>query len=359
MFKKIAGIALAAMLIGSTAVVAASAAETDEVVAAADDSAVAAADDSAVGADDASASTGADSKIYFDANSSGWNNYKTITFYLYSKADGEIITWGSKKGNMKDEGNGIWSFDVSSYPIGSNYGCINGIWSFDVSSYPIGSNYGCIFTADWGMQTCDLILGPDSVGDTAQCTGEQVENNVDSNKKSAVVKWKSGKYGNPVCVTSIGNVIGDAYWEGETAYSLFVKFLSSTGADGIDNALKFNGKSAQQTIDDTAAKLGLSTADVEKAIKESGRTFDWKAPAGSDSSSGSGSSSSGSGSSTSGSGSSASSGSSSGSSSSSSGSSSSTSTVTSGEGDTVYFIIGGVMLAAIGVFFLARKRREF
>ena len=85
MFKKIAGIALAAMLIGSTAVVAASAAETDEVVAAADDSAVAAADDSAVGADDASASTGADSKIYFDANSSGWNNYKTITFYLYSK----------------------------------------------------------------------------------------------------------------------------------------------------------------------------------------------------------------------------------------------------------------------------------
>ncbi|MBQ1943596.1 MAG: hypothetical protein II346_01155, partial [Ruminococcus sp.] len=148
MFKKIAGIALAAMLIGSTAVVAASAAETDEVVAAADDSAVAAADDSAVaaaddsavGAEEGSASAGEGSKIYFDANSSGWNNYKTITFYLYSKADGEIITWGSKKGNMKNEGDGIWSFDVSSYPI--------------------GSNYGCIFTADWGMQTCDLILGP-------------------------------------------------------------------------------------------------------------------------------------------------------------------------------------------------------
>lgn len=339
MFKKIAGIALAAMLIGSTAVVAASAAETDEVVAAADDSAVAAADDSAVGAEEGSASAGEGNKIYFDANSSGWKNFKTITFYLYSKADGEIIPWGSKKGNMKDEGGGLWSIDVSSLGI--------------------TNNCGCIFTADWGMQTCDLILGPDSVRDTAQCTGEQVENNVDSNKKSAVVKWKSGKYGNPVCVTSIGNVIGDAYWEGETAYSLFVKFLSSTGADGIDNALKFNGKSAQQTIDDTAAKLGLSTADVEKAIKESGRTFDWKAPAGSDSSSGSGSSSSGSGSSTSGSGSSSSSGSSSGSSSSSSGSGSSTSTVTSGEGDTVYFIIGGVMLAAIGVFFLARKRREF
>ena len=342
MFKKIAGIALAAMLIGSTAVVAASAAETDEVVAAADDSAVAAADDSAVGAEEGSASAGAGNKIYFDANSSGWNNFRTITFFLVNHQTGEqIITWGSKKGNMTDDGGGIWSFDL------------------DKAGITIGNNYGCNFTADWGMQTCDLIIGADSVGDTAYCTGEQVENNVDSNKKSSVVKWKSGKYGNPVCVTSIGNVIGDAYWEGETAYSLFVKFLSSTGADGIDNALKFNGKSAQQTIDDTAAKLGLSTADVEKAIKESGRTFDWKAPAGSDSSSGSGSSSSGSGSSTSGSGSSSSSGSSSGSSSSSSGSGSSTSTVTSGEGDTVYFIIGGVMLAAIGVFFLARKRREF
>ncbi len=125
MFKKIAGIALAAMLIGSTAVVAASAAETDEVVAAADDSAVAAADDSAVvGAEEGSASAGEGSKIYFDANSSGWKNFKTITFYLYSKADGEIIPWGSKKGNMKDEGGGLWSIDVSSLGITNNCGCI-------------------------------------------------------------------------------------------------------------------------------------------------------------------------------------------------------------------------------------------
>ena len=340
MFKKLAGIALAAMLIGSTAVVA-SAAESDEVVAAADDSAVAAADDSAVGAEEGSGSTGA-SKIYFDANSSGWNNYKTITFYLYSKADGEIVGWGSKKGNMKDEGNGTWSFDVSSYPI--------------------GSNYGCIFTADWGVQTCDLIIGADSIGDTAYCTGEQVENNVDSNKKSSVVKWKSGKHGNPVCITSIGNVIGDAYWEGEDAISVFYKFISTDDASSIKNATKYNAKSEQQTIDDTAKTLGLSFDQVKEQVskaKAAGATLDWdesKSSLNTGGSSDSGSSSSSSGSSSSSSGSSSSS---SGSSSSSSGSSSSTSTVTSGEGDTVYFIIGGVMLAALGVFFLARKRREF
>ncbi|MBQ2474687.1 MAG: hypothetical protein II513_05010, partial [Ruminococcus sp.] len=150
MFKKIAGIALAAMLIGSTAVVAASAAETDEVVAAADDSAVAAADDSAVaaaddsavGAEEGSASAGEGSKIYFDANSSGWNNFRTITFFLVNHQTGEqIITWGSKKGNMTDDGGGIWSFDL------------------DKAGITIGNNYGCNFTADWGMQTCDLIIG--------------------------------------------------------------------------------------------------------------------------------------------------------------------------------------------------------
>ncbi|MBQ5641527.1 MAG: leucine-rich repeat protein, partial [Ruminococcus sp.] len=191
-------------------------------------------------------------KIYFDANSTGWKNFKTITFYLYSKADGQIIPWGSKKGNMKDEGNGIWSFDLSNYPI--------------------GTNYGCIFTADWGMQTCDLIIGPDNVGDTAYCPGDQVENNVDSNKRSSVVKWKSGKYGNPICITSIGNVIGDTFWKGEDAFSLMVEFLN----DGIDNAVKFNGMTYAETISYVGRALGLDDYDIEMAIRESGRSFDWQ-----------------------------------------------------------------------------------
>ena len=191
-------------------------------------------------------------KIYFDANSTGWKNFKTITFYLYSKVDGEIITWGSKKGIMKDEGNGIWSFDLSNYPI--------------------GTNYGCIFTADWGMQTCDLIIGPDNVGDTAYCPGDQVENNVDSNKRSSVVKWKSGKYGNPICITSLGNVIGDTFWKGEDAFSLMVEFLN----DGIDNAVKFNGMTYAETISYVGHALGLDDYDIEMAIRESGRSFDWQ-----------------------------------------------------------------------------------
>ena len=339
MFKKIVGIALAAMLVGSTAVVAASAAETDEAVAAADASAVAAADDSSVAAADDSGSTGDGNKIYFDANSAGWNA-TYITVYIYDHNGDALIPWGANKGRMKDEGDGKWSFDL------------------DAKGISLSSTTGCIFTADWGLQTCDIIAPPDAIGATASCTGEELENNVDSTKKSKKIAWSNGAGGVPKCITSIGNVIGDVYWEGETGYSMFVNFLKSTGADGIDNAKKYTGKPDQQVIDDTAGALGLSQDEITKAITESGRTFEWKGSGGgtetTTSASGGGSSSGGSSSGGSSSGSSGSS-----SSGSSSSGSSTTTTVTSGEGDTVYFVIGGVMLAALGVFFLARKKREY
>ena len=202
-------------------------------------------------------------KIYFQVPSE-WKNFKKITFFINDHNTGnQLITWGSKKGFMTDEGDGIWSFNLenASFSLYSN------------------RNYSCIFTADWGVQTCDLIIGPGSMGDTAYCTGETVENAVDANKSSYIVKWRSGNYGNPVCITSIGNVIGDTYWQGENGYSIFVKFLSSTGADGIDNALKYNGKTERQTIEYLAYRLHLSNDDIRRAIEVAGaltgRSFDW------------------------------------------------------------------------------------
>ena len=337
MFKKIASIAIAAMMLGSTAAIAASAVEAEEAVGADETAAVGAEDTGSVGAEDTGASTGSGSMIYFDANSSGWQNFSKITLFLYTHADGnQLITWGSKKGNMTDEGNGKWSFDLED------------------KGFPLdgGTAYGCIFTADWGMQTCDLIIGPENYGDTAYCTGEQVENNVDSNKKSYLVKWQSGVHGNPRCITSIGNVIGDDYWPGETGYSMLVNFMKSTGTDGLENAIKFNGKTKQATIDDTAKTLGLSFDDVKKAVAEAGiPTSDWDPEKSSLKEGGSTTAASGGGGSSTTTKTTSSSGTTS--------TSTTTATVTSGEGTTVYFIIGGVMLAAIGVFFLARKKREY
>ena len=356
MFKKIVSIAIAAMMLGSTAAIAATAAEDGSAVAAADDSsAVAAADDSAVGADDGSESTSAGSKIYFDAASSGWKTYKRIYLYLYDHNNGEMITWGSKKGMMTDEGNNTWSYDLADK-------------GFNLDS---SNSYGCIFTADWGMQTCDLILGSACIGDTAYCTGTTVENNVDSNKSSFVVKWKNAdqsKYSNPVQITSTGKVIGEAYWPGETAESVFTKFLTSDNAkENLSNAIKYNGKTVQQTVDDSAAALGLSLDTVTKIVNDN---MDKAKSVGVDLTKWDDSKSTLSGGNGDGNGgkddnnnnsnnnnnnNNNNNGGSTGGGSTGGGSKS----VTSGEDTTIYFIIGGVMLAAIGVFFLARKRREY
>ena len=124
MFKKIASIILAAVMVGSTAVVAASAAEADEAVAAAENSAVAAADDSSVAAADDSSVAAADNatvgdgnKIYFEVNPDLWKNFNTITLYMYPHGGDALITWGSKKGNMTDEGGNKWSFDFDAKGI--------------------------------------------------------------------------------------------------------------------------------------------------------------------------------------------------------------------------------------------------
>ena len=71
-------------------------------------------------------------------------------------------------------------------------------------------------------------------------------------------------------------IVNDNNSDPQTGYSMFVAFLKSTGADGIDNAKNFTGKTDQQVIDDTSKALDLSEEDVTKAIAESGRTFDWK-----------------------------------------------------------------------------------
>ena len=201
-------------------------------------------------------------KIYFEVNPDLWKNFKIITMYLYEHNGDALITWGSKKGNMIYEGNNIWSFDFGAKGIGL---------------YP-SKQYGIIFTADWGVQTCDIIFDTSIMGDTAYCTGDLVENSVDSNKRSYDVRWKNAdpeKYAPPVCITAIGNIIGNAYWAGTTPYDMLVNFIKSDGADGLNNALKYNGKTAQQTLDDISDRWGLSSDDVEKAIRESGKTVDW------------------------------------------------------------------------------------
>ncbi|MEE0872019.1 MAG: Ig-like domain-containing protein [Ruminococcus sp.] len=203
-------------------------------------------------------------KIYFEVPTFWGNNYQDIRIYLYEVGGDPIIKWNSKKGKMTDEGGGIMSFDMSMYPMSDS------------------KNYACIFLTNTEAQTCDLLIGNPCLGDTAYCTGERdkVENTEDSYKKSYRVKWKKAdptRWGVPLAITSIGNIVGEALLPGQTKYNLFLTFLTDKGRHGVDNAIKFNGKTQQKTIDDTAKALGLSINDIKRAIMESGRTdLDWQ-----------------------------------------------------------------------------------
>ena len=143
MFKKIVSIVIAVFLIAGMAAVAVHAADDGSAVGAnSDDSAAIAAgsDDNSVGADDSGSGSVGGNAINFKADKNLWS-FKTITCYLYEHGGDKLITWGSKKGNMTKNGD-VWSFDLDKAGI----------------TFESGKQYGVIFTADWGVQTCDLIM---------------------------------------------------------------------------------------------------------------------------------------------------------------------------------------------------------
>ena len=97
MFKKIAGLFLAAAVMCSSAAITASAAEAedDAAVAAADQSGEVSADGSSDVSADASSEVEAGNVIKFDVKKSGWNNVKTVFCHTW-KVDGELPVWQSK-----------------------------------------------------------------------------------------------------------------------------------------------------------------------------------------------------------------------------------------------------------------------
>nr|WP_316614300.1 LPXTG cell wall anchor domain-containing protein [uncultured Ruminococcus sp.] len=349
MFKKFLSLALIAMLVMSVCAVSFSAAQVEV---AADGATTAVAEQ---GADGDVASQGAESDvaptgdgvIKFDAASAGWESASSILFYIHEINGQELAAWGSKKklGGTKGENN-IWSFDAAALGVEA------------------GKEYGIIFNNnDTSAETYDLMLTTECFGDTASANpSKMIENPVDSKKTSMEARWANTSSCGPILqATSIGNVVGETCPSGTSKYEIFVNFLK----DKLENARQYAGKDDQTLLDDTAKALGLGKSDVEKAISEASVTADWskdKSSLADESSSdvndkGSGGSSD-SGSSGSGSSGSGSSGGSSGSGSSSSSKSGSASNTQTGQTETVLFIMLGVMVAAAGVIFFARKKER-
>ena len=351
MFKKILSLAIVAMMLMSLIAVGASAAQVEvaEEAAAADDVA-------SQGAEAEVAATG-EGLVYFDAASAGWESASSILFYISDIEEGELAAWGSKKklGGTKGDNN-IWSFDAEGLGVQSGHQYII-----------IFNNY------DTNGETYQLLMDTSCFGDTAKANpSKMIENPVDSNKSSMEARWTNSSLGPRLQISSIGNIVGETIPSNTTAYQMLVFFLASKDKDGLSNALNFNGKDAQTTIDEVAGKLNLTQADVKKAIEEAkttgnpatGDKNDWSdkwdaskssLPAGE------------SGGSTSGDTSSKSSGGSSGGTSTSSKSSTTTSTSSksgsasntqTGQEENILFIMLGVMVLAAGVIFFMRKKER-
>lgn len=358
------GLILAVLIVMSVAVVGFSAAQveiTTQAAKAEDIASMGAESDAASqGAEKDVAATGADGTIYFDAASAGWSGAKAISFYIYEIGGANVTEWGSKNKSLTSNDGDIWAFDAAGAGVQD------------------GKEYGIIFNnLDTTAQTADLLFNTSCYGDTGYVPdpNNKIENAVDSNKSSMIAKWKNSSLGPIKQITSLGNIVGESIPSTTSAYQMLVNFLASKGSQSLTNALNYNGKDAQTTIDETAKALDLTKADVTKAIAEAkdtgtndgtGDKTDWSdkwdaskssLPEGSSSGSGS-SSSSTSGSSTSGSGTSGSSTSGGSSSSSSTTKSGSASNTQTGQEETVLFIMLGVMVAAAGVIFFVRKRER-
>ena len=185
-----------------------------------------------------------DGKVYFEVPDD-WEDVGSVYFWLYNKTSGEeVYQWGSKKGKMTAEGSGVWSFDLA----GKGY------------ALSAGEEYGCIFSADWNLRTDDLIISADNYGDTALADGDTIRTT-----KSCPAKWKSGKNGTPVKIDAVGNVSGNDYWKGQSAYTVLLDYIKG---NFVPFAARVTNRTAQQVIDDIAEQLGLSDADKEKAVAE-------------------------------------------------------------------------------------------
>ncbi len=326
MFKKFLSLALVLMMIMGIAAVAASAVQV-EVPEVGAEATVA-----EQGAEVDAAATGDGDVIKYDNSVTNWEG--PVQFFIYDPETGDqLIPWGSKKLNGEDEGGNIWSKDVSAYGIES------------------GKQYAIIFAdGKSGDQTYDLMMDSSCFGDTGKATGNSLENPVDSNKQAKEATWAGSSLGPRLQITSIGNVVGSTCPDFTTKPKMFVDFLKNT----LANARTFSGKDDQTLLDDTAKALDLTKDDVESAIKEAGVTTEWSKDK-STLSGGSSNDKTTSSTTSTASGSSSTASKSSTTTSSKSGSASNTQT---GQTETMIFIMLGVMVAAAGVIFFARKRER-
>lgn len=186
--------------------------------------------------------------IKFDAKKSGWNLGTNKKFYCHIwRADGtgSWPEWQTRKELCTfDSETGIASYDLSKTG--------NTIRPSD------GKIYCVIFSSNTGMMTYNTIMSGACIGDTMYCTGVQVENPEDSERKCMVAVWENNSDCGPEKkITSTGNIVGTAFPDGESDVTLVANYLMQYYEDPTKTE-------RTQYILDT---LKVSPADVIAVVK--------------------------------------------------------------------------------------------
>ena len=140
-----------------------------------------------------------------------------------------------------------------------------------------------IISGNTGIQTYDSVMNANCIGDTCYVMDEPFENPIDSKRVSYGLGWRN----NPDCgphkvISSLGNIIGNAYLPGETnqmIYDNFVKKYADTwGIIDDDDDIIWDPEYPTEDPDreekwealkqEVAEKLGLNTkTDKSKEYK--------------------------------------------------------------------------------------------
>ncbi|MBQ8860716.1 MAG: hypothetical protein IJ015_05230 [Ruminococcus sp.] len=118
--------------------------------------------------------------IYFQvptASNIAWKNFSIVFCHIWSEGNdgGDFYAWQSKNERCIDLENGYWAYDVTGLEFKED------------------STYAVIFSNENGLQTYNLTLTSDCLGDIVVCDGDTCVNPVDSAKQCTVARWLTNR----------------------------------------------------------------------------------------------------------------------------------------------------------------------
>lgn len=207
MNKKIISVALAAVMMCSTAAIAASAAEVEEET---------------TGASVTLERSGDAGKVKFNMGDT-WSHDDTILFYMWAEKEGETNV-GCTKGEWGGEP--VWGTKKNKCtPVEGEDGVVES-YEFEFYPDPSWNVYVIFHDLTTGAQTCNCILTENGMGKTAVLTGDSFENSVDSDKRDLDVVFDGADdCGAHKLITSTGNIVGHALAPNDDGTYIVAKYV--------------------------------------------------------------------------------------------------------------------------------------